>query len=204
MLFYIRFAMDNQRFQNQLRFILEIDKLKSIFRQSYVLNTNRKENDAEHSWHLAMMAMILEEHANEKIDAIRVIKMLLLHDIVEIDAGDTFMYDDEAAKNQNVREQAAAERLFGLLPSDLSAEFKNLWLEFETHQSPEAKFAKSLDRLMPLLHNFHAGGKTWKEHGVKRSQVIKANKIISEGSAELWNYAQAIIEDAVQKGYLET
>jgi putative hydrolase of HD superfamily len=195
-------SMPKNHLNQQIDFILEMDKLKSIFRRSYVLGTDRNENDAEHSWHLSIMAVVLSEYANSEIDVLQVLKMLLIHDIVEIDAGDTFCYDDKGATDKAEREQRAAGRIFGMLSENQEMEFRCLWEEFEKGQTPEAMFAKSLDRLMPLLHNYHSEGKAWKEHGITQDQVINKNKHIADGSKELWEYAYSIIGDAVEKGYL--
>jgi len=199
--------MSDNPLDQQIEFLLEMDKLKSIFRRSYISGIDRHENDAEHSWHLAIMALVLAEHANTKIDMLRLLKMLLIHDIVEIDAGDTFFYgdkgaDDKGTDDKSERERAAANRLFGLLPKNREKEFKDIWEEFEEGRTAEALFAKSLDRLMPLLHNFYSEGKAWKEHGVTQDQVFNKNKHIADGSKELWEFARSIISKAVEKGYL--
>lgn len=151
-----------KRLTQQISFILEIDQLKQIYRQNLILDGSRRENDAEHSWHLAMMAVVLQEYASEPVDLSRVLQMVLLHDIVEIDAGDTFCYDVQAGLDKHEREQKAAKRIFGLLPSDQGEELKNLWLEFEAGESPEARFAAVLDRLQPFLNNYHTEGGTWR------------------------------------------
>ncbi len=192
----------NTRLDRQIAFVLEIDKLKSVLRRSYLLNENRHENSAEHSWHLSVMALVLAEHADAEIDQLRVLKMLLVHDIVEIDAGDTFIYDTAGNDTKATREQEAAHRIFGLLPSDQSAELQELWQEFEARETPEAKFAAALDRLMPLLHNYHTEGRSWKEHGITKEQVLRLNRHIANGSETLWEYAEALIDDAAAKGYL--
>ena len=192
---------DNPLYQ-QIEFLLEMDKLKSIFRCSYISGTDRHENDAEHSWHLAIMALVLAEHANTEIDMLRLLKMLLIHDIVEIDAGDTFFYDDKGANDKSERERTAANRLFGLLPKNQGKELKDIWEEFEEGRTADALFAKSLDRLMPLLHNFYSEGKAWKEHGITQDQVFNKNKHIADGSKELWEFARSTISKAVEKGYL--
>jgi len=194
--------MNNIRFEQQIEFILEMDKLKSVFRRSYVLGTDRKENDSEHSWHLAMMAIVLSEYANSDINILRVLKMVLIHDIVEIDAGDTFCYDEKGAIDKPEREKAAAKRLFGLLPVEQEKEFIDIWEEFEEGLTSDSMFAKSLDRLMPLLHNYYSKGKAWKEHGIKQDQVLNKNKHIADGSKELWEFARSIIDKAVEKKYL--
>ena len=194
--------MDPHRLQQQITFILEIDKLKSVLRQTYITIDERHENSAEHSWHLATMALILIDHADEKIDLCHVLKLLLVHDIIEIDAGDTYCYDELETKDQSVREHQAAERIFSLLPEDQANSMCDLWLEFESRNTPEAKFAVALDCLMPLLHNLHTEGKSWQEHNITMDQVITRNRAISDGSAQLWQFAQSIIKQAVTKGYL--
>ena len=195
--------MDWQRLEQQVAFILEIDRLKTIYRRTYLTDTSRFENSAEHSWHIAVMAMLLAEHANTpEVDQLRVIKMLLIHDLVEIDAGDTFAYDTAAHADKAAREQAAADRLFGLLPADQAAEFRALWDEFEARQSPEAKFAGALDRLQPLLHNLYTHGRSWQEHGVRKSQVVSLNRRMAEAAPDLWTYAEKWLEKAVAEGDL--
>ena len=194
--------MDPLRLPQQIRFILEIDKLKSVLRQTYITDDERHENSAEHSWHLATMALILSEHAEEKIDVCHVLKLLLVHDIIEIDAGDTYCYDEVGTKDQSIREHQAAERIFYLLPEDQANTMCDLWLEFESRNTPEAKFAVALDCLMPLLHNLHTRGKSWQEHNITKDQVTTHNRAMNDGSAQLWQFAQSIIEQAVTKGYL--
>jgi putative hydrolase of HD superfamily len=186
----------------QISFVLEIDKLKNVLRQSYVVGTDQRENSAEHSWHVATMAIILAEYTSEPVDLSRVLKMLLIHDIIEIDAEDTFCYDETGNLDKTERECQAADRLFGLLPEDQAAELRELWDEFEARATPESKFAATLDRVMPLLHNYYAKGKTWQEHGVTSDQVIARNASIRDTSEVLWQFARSIIEDAVNKGYL--
>lgn len=194
--------MKNDRLTQQIGFLIEIDRLKSVIRRTYLANGTRHENSAEHSWHLAMMAMVLSEHANEKVELLRVLKMLLIHDIVEIDAGDTFIYDKVGALDKEEREQKAAERIFGLLPEEQTRELRDLWDEFEAGDTPEARFAKSLDRLMPLLHNYEIKGGSWQEHGIKSHQVLALNAHIGDGSETLAQLAFSVIEDSVAKGYL--
>ena len=191
---------NTDRLARQIAFLLEIDKLKSILRQTYLVNEPRYENSAEHSWHLAMAALILAEHANEPVDPLRVLKMLLVHDIVEIDAGDTYVYGVQTEKA--ALEQAAAERIFGLLPEDQRDEVRGLWEEFEARETPDAKFAAGLDRIMPILHNYHTEGHSWRKHGIARSQVLARNGHTAEGSEVLWKYILTIIDDATAKGYL--
>jgi len=190
------------RLDQQIGFILELDTLKSVLRRSYLLNNTRRENSAEHSWHLSAMALVLAEHANADIDQLRVLKMLLVHDIVEIDSGDTYIYDAAGNDTKAVREQEAAQRIFGLLPDDQKLELTQLWQEFEARETPEAKFAAALDRLMPLLHNYHTEGRSWREHGITKQQVLNLNRHIADGSQSLWEYAESLIDDAAAKGYL--
>ena len=194
--------MENTRLAKQLAFILEIDKLKQVGRQTYLLDLTRKENDAEHSWHLAVMALLLSEYAREEVDLLKVLKMVILHDIVEIDAGDIFCYDDAAHCHKEEREREAADRLFGLLPAGQGREFRRIWEEFEERESPEARFAAALDRLQPLLHNFHTRGKSWQEHGVTRDRVLDRNRHIQDGSPLLWEEAVRLIQEAVDRGDL--
>jgi putative hydrolase of HD superfamily len=196
--------MDVQRLNRQIQFIIEIDKLKDILRRSYLVNGQRRENSAEHSWHIAMMAILLAEYANEQVDLLRVIKMLLVHDIVEIDAGDTYIYSEADLLSQAARERQAADRLFGLLPADQAGALRELWQEFEARTTAEARFAAALDRLMPLLHAYNARGKSWKEGGVTSDMVIARNSPMADGSTQLWQFARSLIEDAVAKGYLAT
>jgi len=191
-----------ERLERQIAFILEIDRLKSVLRRTYLLNDPRHENSAEHSWHLAVMAMILAEHANTEINQLRVLKMLLVHDVVEIDAGDTYVYDAAGNAGKAARENAAARRIFGLLPEDQQEEMQALWEEFEARETPEAKFAAALDRLMPLLHNFHTAGRSWREHGVSKEQVLRLNQHTAEGSQTLWDYATVLINEAIERGDL--
>lgn len=199
-------AMTNVRLAQQIRFILEIDKLKEVFRQTLLLHSRRRENDAEHSWHLCLLAIVLAEHANAPgVDIARVVKMLLIHDLVEIDAGDTFAYDDPAhLAGQHDREARAADRLFGLLPTDQTNEFRALWNEFEARQTPEAKFAAACDRLHPMLLNAHTEGAAWRQHGVTRDRVLLRNHSIADGSEALWEYTQAMIDEAVAAGHLNS
>ena len=177
--------MEKDRLHQQMEFLLEADKAKEVMRQTYISSGKRKENDAEHSWHLALMGMLLNEHANEQIDILRVIKMVLIHDLVEIDAGDTYAYDIEGNDTKRRREVAAAERLFHLLPEDQEKDMWELWEEFEAGKSPEARFALALDKVQPVMLNHAAGGKSWREHGVALEQIIKRNELTPEGSRPL-------------------
>lgn len=194
--------MDFEILLKQIDFIKEIDKVKYIQRKTKLFNSNRNENDAEHSWHLAMMALILAEHANEPIDVLKVIKMVLIHDIVEIDAGDTFIYDTQKNHVNTDQERLAANRIFGLLPQEQSKEFIAVWEEFEEGLTAEAKFARTMDRLEPLLQNTSNNGGTWKEFDVDYSKVIEKKKIINEGSTTIWKYAEELINESVEKGIL--
>lgn len=194
--------MQDDRLARQIEFIVEIDKLKRIERQTVLIDRSRQENAAEHSWHLAVMVLLLSEYASEDIDLLKVLKMALLHDIVEVDAGDTFVYDDDGHEDKAGRERQAAERLFGMLPDDQKRAFRALWEEFEARETPEAKFAAALDRLQPLLHNYRTQGFAWQKHGITLDQVIARNRHMAEGTPALWNYAYAMIQDAVKQGYL--
>jgi len=192
----------NERFERQIRFVLEIDRLKTIVRRTYLLHADRAENTAEHSWHLAMMAILLSEYANNPVDVSRVVKMVLIHDIVEIEAGDTYFYDAAAELDKPVRERAAADRLFGILPPDQGEDLRQLWEEFEAADTPEARFALALDRFMPQLHNYHTQGRSWVEHGITADRVLERNASMAEGSSKLWECARALVDDAVAKGFL--
>lgn len=192
------------RLEQQLALLIELDQLKSVLRRTRVKSAEgRLENSAEHSWHVALMAILMEEHANEPVDIARVVKMLLLHDIVEIDAGDTFVYDAVASAEQEEKELAAAKRLFGMLPEEQGRALFELWLEFEAAESADAKFAKALDRLIPMLLNYHNDGQSWQEHGVTREQALAINKRIGLGSEVLWEKAQQVIAEATEKGWLK-
>ena len=188
-----------ERLRQQLQFILEIDRLKNVLRRSYLIDVDRHENSAEHSWHLALAAMVLAEHAKETIDVGKVIRLVLVHDIVEIDAGDTFIYDDAANVGKAVREQQAANRLFGLLPEDQAKSFMALWREFEDRQTSEAKFAFALDRLMPILHNVFKQGRSWQEHGIRQEQALTKNRPIDDGSPVLWQAVESLIKQTLAK-----
>lgn len=190
-----------ERLTQQLAFLIEIDALKHVMRRALLVNGARRENTAEHSWHVALMAMVLAEHANEPVDVSRVVKMLLIHDIVEIDAGDTYFFDATATLDKSEREQIAATRIFGLLPPDQAAELRSLWDEFEARETAEARFANSLDRLIPILHNYHTRGQTWQENGIQAEQVRAILDRIRPGSQALWQYAETLINDATAQGY---
>lgn len=209
--------MDMNRLEAQLAFLMEADKLKNMYRQTYTRIDDlppmpegsnvtspypRKENDAEHSFSLALFTAILAEYANEPIDVFKTMKMVLVHDIVEIDAGDTYCYDDEGAKTKADREKNAADRLFGLLPEKQEQEFRGLWEEFEEGKTPEARFAAVMDRIQPLLLNLSRDGLSWKEHGIHLPQVQNRNKLVAEGSKELSDYIFALLDEANKKGIL--
>ena len=196
------------RLEQQINFVVEVDKLKRILRQSFLTGekgSERLENDAEHSWHLALMSFILQEYAPDKgagLNQTRVIKMVLIHDLVEIDAGDTYCYDEEAMGDKRSREEKAAERIFNLLPTDQALEIRRLWDEFEENATPEARYAAALDRLQPILLNYHTEGRSWKKHGITAEQVLKRNIALRDGAPELWAYVQALVGKAKKKGYL--
>lgn len=191
------------RLDKQMAFILEADKLKKIERQTYLHDGLRKEDDAEHSWHLALMALLLGEYANEKIDTLRVMAMVLIHDMVEIDAGDTYAYDKAAHKTKRERELKAAERIFSILPQDQAEYFRGLWDEFEEGETMEAKFAHSLDNVQPLMLNDASDGLSWRERGIKREQVEQRNQTTKTGSEQLWVYVEKILDENVNKGNLQ-
>ena len=177
------------RIDRQFDFIREIDKEKFITRQTFLSDAKRRENDAEHAWHMAIMTLLLSEYANEEIDVLRVISMLLIHDLVEIDAGDTYAYDEEGKKTQRVREVKAADRIYGILPEDQGKKLRALWEEFEEAQTPEAKFAHVMDNVQPAMLNDYTEGKDWIAKGVRLSQILERNAHTAEGSQKLWDYA---------------
>jgi putative hydrolase of HD superfamily len=193
---------DPERLRQQILFVVEIDRLKGVLRRTLLTDRSRLENSAEHSWHLAVLAVLLVENAAEQVDLLRVLKMLLVHDVVEIDAGDTFCYDAAANLDKAEREERAADRLFGLLPPDQARELRALWDEFEERESAEARFAAALDRLQPMLHNYLTAGHSWREHGVVRAQVVERNQPMAEGAPSLWRFAQRFVQDAVDRGDL--
>lgn len=195
--------METSSLLKQIEFIKEVDKLKYILRKTKLFNSNRNENDAEHSWHLSLMAIILAGHANSDIDLLRVVKMLLIHDIVEIDAGDTFIYDAQKNHTNTDEERLAANRIFGLLPEGQATELIAIWEEFEEGQTHEAKFARAMDRLEPLLQNTSNNGGTWAEFGVSYEKVYAKKQVIQQGSESIWQYAEQLINDSVEKGILK-
>lgn len=189
-----------ERLKKQIDFIIEIDKIKQIFRKTKLFNASRFENDAEHAWHLAMMALVMNEYSNEKIDTSKVIKMVLIHDIVEIDADDVIVYDTQMRKLAEEKEKIAAERIFGILPDDQKEEFIDLWREFEEKKTPESKFAAAIDRFEPLLQNQLTEYYTWKEHGITMDMLHDKNKHIQDGSNTIWDVAISIFHEAQDKG----
>ena len=195
--------MDQERFAQQLAFILEADKEKNILRQTHLSGHGRQENDAEHAWHMAMMIYLLKEYANEKIDLAKTMMMALIHDIVEIDAGDTYAYDAVAAATKYERELKAAERIFSILPDDQGTYFRALWDEFEAYESADAKYAHLLDNFQPLLLNHASGGISWVEHEVKKAQIYKRNERIEETSEQIWNCMKQIISHNIAEGNIQ-
>lgn len=194
--------MDHQRFQKQLDFILEADKEKTILRQTHLTGYLRQENDAEHAWHMAMMVYLLKEYANEEIDLARTMMMALIHDIVEIDAGDTYAYDSAGKATQAERERLAADRIFGMLPEDQAVELRSLFDEFEACQTPEAKFVRAMDNLQPILLNDANNGRDWRLHQVKASQVKKRQERTGLGSTQIWEFINGLIDENRRKGNL--
>lgn len=194
--------MDNQRLKQQLDFIIETDKVKQVLRKTPLFDGSRFENDGEHGWTIALMAALLREYANFPVNLEKVMLMLLIHDVVEIDAGDVFLYS-EARKDVHQKELKAARRIFGILPEDQAGEYLEIWQEFEARQSNEAKYASVFDRLEPLLQNYCTQGASWKKHSIKAHQVRKGNAHIQEGSQEIWRFVEQLIQESVEKGWLE-
>ena len=192
----------SDRLSQQLAFLLELDKAKHVLRQNPLADGSRRENDAEHMWHLALLVLVLAEHATEPIDVLRVLKLVLLHDIVEIDAGDVFLYDTEGRAAKEEKEKEAADRIYGLLPDDQRDELRGLWEEFEERVTPESRFAAAVDRLQPLLLNTANGGEVWTRHGITSDRVLAVNRPIGDMAPALWERAQELIAHAVEKGYL--
>lgn len=193
--------MEQTRIEKQFRFFREIDREKMIERQTYLTDGIRKENDAEHAWHMALMTVLLSEYANEKIDVLKTVTMLLIHDIVEIDAGDTYAYDENGKKDQQIRETKAAQRIFGLLPKDQGEKLKKLWEEFEEGKTPEARFAHTMDNIQPMMLNDATDGRSWMEHQVCLSQILGRNAHTADGSEVLWEFAQkTMLMPNIEKG----
>ena len=193
---------EKSRIDRQFDFIREIDKEKFITRQTFLSDAKRRENDAEHAWHMAVMTLLLSEYANEEIDVLRVLSMLLIHDLVEIDAGDTYAYDAVGGATQHTREEAAAQRIYGILPEDQGKWLYDLWEEFEAYETPEAKYAHMLDNSQPLFLNNATDGISWVEHGVKKSQIYTRNRRTGEGAPKIWEYMQELIDQHVEKGHV--
>ena len=191
--------MENKRLEQQLNFILELNKEKNIFRRTHV-DSNRCENDAEHSWHIAIMIYLLREYANEDFDISKAMIMALIHDAVEIDAGDTYAYDNQALSTQQEREKAAAERIFGILPPEQKDELMSLFYEFEENATPEARIAHVMDNLQPMMLNDKNNGEDWKKHNVSKSQIYKRNENTHKGSLELWEYMKTLVQRNIDKG----
>lgn len=192
-----------ERLEQQIAFARETDKVKEIFRQNYISDGSRKENDSEHSWHSALMAVILAEYSNEPVDILKVVKMLLIHDLVEIDAGDSYAYDYAAQATAHDREVKAADRIFGMLPKDQKEEYRKLWDEFEEYETPEARYAHVMDNFQPLILNDASDGISWREHQVKRENIMKRNEKIPSGSEAIWNYMEQLIEKNIHKGNIK-
>lgn len=193
--------MDEKRLEQQIAFCWEIDKEKFIGRQTWLTGATRKENDAEHAWHMAVMTVLLSEYANEEIDVLRTMTMLLIHDLVEIYAGDTYAYDEEGKKTQKRRELAAADRLFQMLPEDQGKKFREIWEEFEAENTPESRFARTMDNLQPMMLNAATDGKSWADRGIRLSQILGRNKNTAKGSEVLWEYAKEnFLQPNLEKG----
>lgn len=191
------------RFRRQIEFIIEVDKLKHVLRRTILMDKSRRENSAEHSWHIALTVMVLSEYARDAdIDFFRVMKILLVHDLIEIDAGDTYCHDEKGKKDQAARERLAADRIFNILPPDQAGTFRDLWDEFEDRKTPESRFANALDRVQPLLHNYFTRGQTWQKNNIKSDQVKSRMQPVDDGAPVLWNYVSSLIDDAVKKGFL--
>ena len=195
--------MTSDQLLKQINFIKEIDKIKYIQRKTKLFHSDRPENDAEHSWHLAMMTIVLAEHSDVPVDVLKVLKMVLIHDIVEIDAGDTFIYDTQKSHSNTENELIAAKRIFGLLPDEQAEELIEIWQEFEAGETPDARFAKAMDRIEPLLQNTSNNGGTWREFDVDYSKVFEKKKVIAQGSATLWKFAENLLNESVEKGILK-
>ena len=196
-------SVESERFKRQIEFILEADKLKNVSRRTVLLDRSRQENSAEHSWHIALILLVLFEYADEdNLDPLQILKLLLAHDLVEIDADDTYCYDEIGGQTQKMRETKAADRIFNILPADQANAFRALWDEYEAKDTPESKFANALDRLQPFLHNYYTRGHTWKKHGIRKSQVVARMQPVDDGSHFLWDYVSRLVDDAGEKGIL--
>ena len=195
--------LENKKLKSQLDFLVEIDKMKNIFRRTVIIDKSRRENDAEHSWHFAMLAMILEEYSSNKVDVTKAIKIALVHDLVEVYAGDTFAYDENAKQDKRQRELEAADKIFGMLPEEQGAYIRALWDEFEAKETPESKYANVCDRLQPLMHNYLTDGHTWKEGDVHAPQVLERMDIIRETAPELWKAVEGMVKISIEQGILK-
>lgn len=195
--------MINKRLLKDIEFIVEIDKMKTILRQTSVIGVDKRENDAEHSWHISLMAVVLGEYSNEEVDILKVIKMLLTHDLVELYAGDTFCYDVKGNEDKRERELKAADKIYGMLDEDKGKELRALWDEFEDMKTPEALFAASMDRIQPMLSNYYNDGGTWKKYDVKKESIYKRISPVEKSSSELWEFMIDIIEKAEEKGFIK-
>ncbi|MBU5427495.1 HD domain-containing protein [Tissierella pigra] len=195
--------MISKRLMKDIEFIVELDKMKSILRQTSLINEDRREDDAQHSWHISIMAMVLGEYSNEKIDICKVIKMLLTHDLVEIYAGDTFCYDKKGNEDKKEREIKAAEKIFGILEEDKGKQFRELWDEFEEGETAEALFAASMDRLQPMLNNYNNDGGTWRKFNVSKEDIYKRIEPVKKSSDQLWEFVESMIEDGARKGLIQ-
>ena len=197
--------MANSRFEKQLEFLIEADKMKNIFRQNNIYDNTRAENDAEHSWHIALFAIVLHEHADTKsspVDLSRVVKMCVIHDLVEVYAGDTYAYDEKGNESKLERERSAADKLFGMLPTEQNEEMRQLWEEFDAMETPDAQFASALDRFQSFVANCQTDGHVWKTHGVSRDQIYKRIEIVKISAPGLWGFVEEKIADAIEKGWL--
>lgn len=194
--------MEENRLSRQINFIMEIDRMKSVYRRTLLVDRSRRETDAEHSWHFALMALLLAEYAGPDVDVSRVIRMALVHDLVEIYAGDTFAYDGDGKKTQHAREQQAADRLFSRLPADQGSQLRALWEEFDAMETPDARFAAAIDRLQPFLNNCLTEGHTWKEGDVTSDQVRERLSVTKDAAPALWELSDSLIRECVEKGYL--
>lgn len=195
-------GFDKNRFEKQLAFLIEVDKMKSVFRRTMLIDLSRRENDAEHSWHFALTALVLLEYAKDDVDINRVIKMALVHDLVEVYAGDTFAYDEAGYADKEERELKAADKIFGMLPDDQRDEFRALWDEFEDFKTKESCYANAIDRLQPFINNYKTDGYTWREGNVNKAQVYKRMDAVRLYAPELWPFLEYVIDDAIGKGYI--
>lgn len=196
-------SLDKNRFEKQLSFLIEIDKMKSVFRRTMLIDLTRRENDAEHSWHFALTALVLCEYAKDDVDITRVIKMALVHDLVEVYAGDTFAYDEAGYADKEERELKAADKIFGMLPDDQRDEFRALWDEFEDFNTKESCYANAIDRLQPFINNYKTDGYTWREGNVNKAQVYKRMDAVRLYAPKLWPFLEYVIDDAIEKGYIK-